>query len=166
MLATLAYLAESGLRPTITSLKAGHSHLTASGNVSHHSSGNAVDIATINGVPVLGHQEPGGVTEQAVRRLMQLQGTMRPDQIISLLDYGANTVSMGDHDDHIHVGFRPLFGSNRRLGRQTLAVMKGGQWHELVKRLGQIDNPIVPLRPSKYAIPVRKRRSSHAHRGE
>jgi hypothetical protein len=37
VLATLAYLAESGLRPTVTSLKAGHSYLTASGNVSHHS---------------------------------------------------------------------------------------------------------------------------------
>ena len=89
VLATLAYLAESGLRPTVTSLKCGHCFFTASGNVSHHSSGNAVDIAAINGVPILGHQEPGGITEQAVRRLMSLQGTMRPDQIISLLDLGA-----------------------------------------------------------------------------
>ena len=63
VLATLAYLAESGLKPTVTSLKCGHGVYTSSGNVSHHSSGNAVDIAQINGIPILGHQEPGGVTE-------------------------------------------------------------------------------------------------------
>ena len=83
VLATLEYLAESGLRPTVTSLKCGHGFHTASGNVSEHSSGNAVDIAKINGIPILGHQEAGGITEQTVRRLMRLQGTMQPHQIIS-----------------------------------------------------------------------------------
>ncbi|MEX1142660.1 MAG: lytic murein transglycosylase [Thermoleophilaceae bacterium] len=165
VLATIAYLAESGLRPTVTSLKAGHSYLTASGNVSHHSSGNAVDIAAINGVPIIGHQEPGGITDQAVRRLMSLQGTMRPSQIISLLDHGQNTLAMGDHADHIHVGFTPLFGANRKLGQQALAVLKPGQWSDLIARLREIDNPVVPTEPSKYALPTKKR-ASHAHAGE
>ena len=35
VLATLAYLAESGMRPTVTSLKCGHSFFTSSGNVSY-----------------------------------------------------------------------------------------------------------------------------------
>jgi hypothetical protein len=168
VLATLEYLAEAGLKPTVTSLKAGHSVYTTSGNVSHHSSGNAVDIAKINGVPIIGHQERGGITEQSVRMLMRLQGTMRPDQIISLLDFGQNTVAMGDHNDHIHVGFRPLFGANKKLGKQALAVLKPGQWSNLLDRLRRIDNPVVPTRPSRYAIPVRKRpqRGSGAHRGE
>ncbi len=167
VLATLEYLAESGLRPSISSLKGNHGYLTASGNVSHHSSGNAVDIHKINGVPIIGHQEPGGVTDQAVRRLMRLQGTLRPNQIISLLDLGQNTVSMGDHDDHIHVGFRPLFGENRKLGAQALAVLKPGQWSDLIDRLGKIDNPVVPTSPSKYALPVKKaKRGSSAHQGE
>ena len=39
-------------------LKCGHSFLTKSGNVSEHSSGNAVDIAAVNGTPILGHQGP------------------------------------------------------------------------------------------------------------
>jgi hypothetical protein len=164
-LASLAYLAESGLRPTVTSLKAGHSFLTSSGNVSHHSSGNAVDIAAINGVPILGHQEPGGVTDQAVRRLMRLQGTMRPSQIISLIDYGQNTVAMGDHADHIHVGWQPLFGANRRLGRQALAVLEPGQWSDLIARLREIDNPVVPTEPSKYSLPADKP-ASRSHDGE
>jgi hypothetical protein len=167
VLATLEYLAESGLRPTVTSLKCGHGFYTASGNVSHHSSGNAVDIARLNGVPILGHQDKGGITEQGVERLMLLQGTVRPDQIISLLDMGQNTVAMGDHDDHIHVGFRPLFGSNKKLGKQAFAVLKPGQWNDLIGRLREIDNPTVRPTPSRYAIPVKpKRRSSDAHRGE
>ncbi|MEX2195600.1 MAG: lytic murein transglycosylase [Thermoleophilaceae bacterium] len=167
VLATLAFLAESGLRPTVTSLKSGHSVYTASGNVSHHSSGNAVDIARINGVPILGHQEPGGVTEQAVRRILQLQGTLAPDQIISLLEMGGPTFAMADHADHIHVGFRPLFGNNERLGRQTLAVLKPDQWSDLIERLGEIDNPVVRTKPSDAAIPVKKKkRASDAHSGE
>ena len=73
---------------------------------------------------------------------------------------------MGDHDDHIHVGFRPLFGANKKLGMQALAVLKPGQWDDLVERLGEIDNPTVPTKPSKYAIPVKKHRGSDAHQGE
>ncbi|HKP21327.1 MAG TPA: hypothetical protein VJT68_07410, partial [Thermoleophilaceae bacterium] len=165
VLATLAYLAESGLRPTITSLKTGHGYYTSSGNVSEHSSGNAVDIAMINGIPILGHQEPGGITEQAVRRLMQLQGTMAPHQIISLLSLGGATFAMGDHNDHIHVGFQPMFGANKKLGKQALAVLEPGQWSDLISRLGEIENPVVPTKPSKYALPARKR-SSSAHVGE
>jgi hypothetical protein len=166
VLATIEYLAESGMRPTITSLKCGHGFYTSSGNVSQHSSGNAVDVARINGVPILGHQDKGSVTEQAVERLMMLQGTMRPDQIISLLDMGANTLALSDHDDHIHIGWRPLFGENKKLGQQAMAVLKPGQWNDLIGRLRQIDNPTVPVTPSKYAIPVKPRRGSDAHRGE
>ncbi len=170
VLATLAYLAESGLKPTVTSLKCGHGFYTSSGNVSHHSSGNAVDIAQINGIPILGHQEPGGVTEVAVRRLMQLQGTMAPAQIISLFEIGGATFAMGDHHDHIHVGFQPMFGDNKKLGKQALAVLEPGQWSDLINRLREIENPVVPTTPSKYSLPAEKaekgKRASHAHAGE
>ena len=166
VLATLEYLAESGLRPTVSCLKNGHGFYTSSGNVSEHSSGNAVDISMINGIPILGHQEPGGVTEQSVRRLMQLQGTMRPHQIISLLEMGGSTFAMADHNDHIHVGFQPMFGANKKLGKQTLAVLEPGQWSDLISRLGEIENPVVPTKPSKYALPAKKKRASHAHVGE
>ncbi len=124
VLATLEYLAESGLRPTITSLRNGHGFYTASGNVSEHSSGNAVDIAAINGIPIVGHQDAGGITDQTVRRIMLLQGTIRPHQIISLLDYGQNTLALADHNDHIHVGFQPLFGPNTKLARQAMTVLE------------------------------------------
>ena len=165
VLATLAYLAESGLKPTVSTLKCGHGFYTSSGNVSEHSSGNAVDISKINNIPIVGHQEKGGITEETVRRLMALQGTVAPHQVISLLDLGGPTLSMADHNDHIHVGFHPLFGENKKLGKQAFQVLKPGQWSDLLDRLRKIDNPVVPTSPSKYAIPVKKR-SSDAHLGE
>ena len=88
ILAVLEYLAERGYRLTITSLKCGHSFYTTSGNVSAHSSGNAVDIAQVNGLPILGNQGPGSITEAVIRDLLLLQGTMRPAQIISLMELG------------------------------------------------------------------------------
>jgi hypothetical protein len=167
VLATLEYLAESGLRPTVSCLKSGHSLFTSSGNISEHSSGNAADISKVNGISILGHQEPGGITEQAVRRLMQLQGTMAPHQIISLFEIGGATMAMADHSDHIHVGFHPMFGANRKLGKQALAVLKPGQWSDLIARLRELDNPVVPTKPSKYALPAGKHRAaSDAHAGE
>jgi murein DD-endopeptidase MepM/ murein hydrolase activator NlpD len=154
VLATLEFLAASGLRPSVTSLTCGHSYLTKSGNVSHHSYGSAVDIARINGVPILGHQGPGSVTDLTIRRLLTLQGTMRPSQIISLLTYEGhdNTVAMGDHADHIHIGFQPLGGT--KSGRRLAAVLKPSQWIKLIDRISEIDNPTVRPRPSKDAITV------------
>jgi murein DD-endopeptidase MepM/ murein hydrolase activator NlpD len=177
ILALLAYLTERGFRLTVTSLKCGHSFYTASGNVSHHSSGNAVDIAQINGQSILGNQGPGTLAEAVVKDILQLQGTMQPSQIISLMDYfGAdNTFAMGDHADHIHVGFTPLYGpGSGSVSRQFEAILKPSQWERLIDRLGEIDNPDVPTAPSKYSTPTKghdekaqkKRRASSAHIGE
>jgi hypothetical protein len=73
---------------------------------------------------------------------------------------------MGDHADHIHIGWQPMYGANSKLGRQLNAVLKPGQWIKLIDRLGDIDNPTVREKPSKYAITVKPDRASHAHRGE
>ena len=109
VLATLEILADQGLRPTVSSLQCGHSLFTAGGTISEHASGDAVDIAAINGIPILGHQGPGSITDLTVRRLLQLPGAMRPHQIISLMRFpgAGNTLALPDHDDHLHVGFRP-----------------------------------------------------------
>jgi hypothetical protein len=144
VLAVLEYLAERGLRPTVSSLRSGHGFYTTSGNVSEHASGNAVDIAAINGIPIAGHQEPGGIAEQTVRMLMELQGTLQPHQIISLFGLGGPTLAMPDHADHIHVGFRPLGGENRLLGREAAAVLPSDQWSDLMAHLRGLDNPEVP----------------------
>jgi hypothetical protein len=140
VLATLAYLSESGLSPMVSSLRCGHGYHTKSGNVSEHSSGNAVDISRINGIPVLGHQEPGGITDQTIRRLMQLQGAFAPHQVISLFAMGGPTIAMADHADHVHVGFRPA--GTGASGRSE-PVLKPDQWPQLMDRLREIPNPIV-----------------------
>jgi murein DD-endopeptidase MepM/ murein hydrolase activator NlpD len=170
VLATLEFLSASGLKPTVSALECGHSLLTTSGNVSEHSTGSAVDIAAINGIPILGHQGEGSITDMTIRRLLTLQGTMKPHQIISLMTFdGAdNTLALPDHNDHIHVGFRPQYGSDSKLGRKLNATLKPKQWIKLIDRLGQIDNPKVLTTPSRYSIDVPKtpKRASDAHQGE
>jgi soluble lytic murein transglycosylase-like protein len=155
VLATLAFLSASGLRPTVSALKSGHSYLTDSGNVSEHSSGNAVDIAKINGIPILGHQGEGSIADITIRRLLALQGTLKPHQIISLMTYPGNdnTLAMADHADHIHIGFQPLDGKD---AVKFASILKPGQWTRLMSRLEKLDNPTVSLAPSKYALPVTK----------
>ena len=109
VLATLEYLAERGFDLTITSLKCGHGFLTSSGNVSNHSSGNAVDIAAVNGIPILGHQGPGSITDTVLREVLRLQGTMAPEELISLEELGGPSFALPDHNDHIHIGWQPMY---------------------------------------------------------
>jgi hypothetical protein len=167
VLATLEFLAASGLKPTVSSLKCGHGYLTTSGNVSEHTTGTAVDIAAVNGIPILGHQGSGSIADITIQRLLTLQGTMKPHQIISLMTFANtdNTFAMGDHDDHIHVGWRPLYGQSRRTARRIDAILRPQQWIKLIDRIGNIDNPDVREQPSKFSIKVTKN-ASDAHRGE
>ncbi len=126
---------------------------------------------------MLGNQGPGSITESLVQDVMKLQGSMAPAQIISLMDFGANTYAMGDHDDHVHVGFQPLYGpGSTSATKQFSQILKPDQWERLIDRIGQIDNPTVPTSPSRYATPVqeghsekpgkRGDRASSVHLGE
>jgi hypothetical protein len=168
VLATLEFLAASGLKPTVSSMRCGHGYYTAGGNVSEHSSGNAVDIAAVNGITITpATQGAGSITDLTIQRLLTLQGTMKPHQIISLMTFEGtdNTFAMGDHADHIHVGFRPLYGANSKAARRMAAVLKPDQWIKLIDRISEIDNPAVREQPSKFSVAVTKR-ASEAHRGE
>ncbi|CAB4935212.1 unannotated protein [freshwater metagenome] len=162
VLATLSYLTANGLRIGVSSLaRAGA--ITASGNVSEHDSGNAVDISSVNGVRIAKDtQGAGSITEQAIRILLGLQGTLKPHQIISLMTFeGAdNTIRMADHADHIHVGFRPTVSGGGALGAQVAQVLKPGQWIKLIDRIADIDNPTVLGTPSKYAVKARGSRAA------
>ncbi len=110
VLATLEYLVAKGFRLTITSLECGHGDLTSSGNVSEHSTGDAVDIAEIDGVPVMGHQGTGTLADALIKTVLRLQGTMHPHQVISLENLpGPTSFALSDHADHVHIGFSPGF---------------------------------------------------------
>jgi murein DD-endopeptidase MepM/ murein hydrolase activator NlpD len=155
ILAMLEYLRSKGFELAVTSLNCGHGFYTTSGNVSEHSSGDAVDIATINGVPVTGHQGPGTLTDELIREVLRLQGTMHPHQVISLEDLpGPTSVAMADHYDHVHVGYHPESGNP--LEAQFSALLKPDQWQRLIDRLGQIENPEVPVKPSQFSLPAKK----------
>jgi murein DD-endopeptidase MepM/ murein hydrolase activator NlpD len=110
VLAVLEYLVSKGFRLRVTSLECGHGTLTSSGYVSEHSSGNAVDIAEIDGVPVTGHQGPGTLTDALIKTVLRLQGTMQPHQVISLEDLpGETSFALADHYNHVHIGYSPGF---------------------------------------------------------
>jgi hypothetical protein len=151
LLAALAYLSSQGYRLTITSMLCGrHGSITTSGNISNHSYGGGADIALINGVPVLGNQGPGSVTEDLLRTVLRLQGTLVPDELISLQELGGPSFAMGDHADHVHIGYSPVGPGEQRF----VQLLEPDQWTRLTDRLEQIENPDVPTSPSRYSLPV------------
>ena len=101
----ISYLAESYGEVTVSSLFSGHRKYARPGVVSAHIFGQAVDIASVGKLPIAGHQQPGSVTEKAVRSILMLPVEIQPRQVISLLGLGGASFPMADHDDHIHVGF-------------------------------------------------------------
>ncbi|HXV05386.1 MAG TPA: transglycosylase family protein [Solirubrobacterales bacterium] len=105
VLTLLLYLAQQYRSVTVSSLVSGHSLLTTAGRPSLHAFGRAVDISALNGTPILGHQQPGGLTERALRRILLLPREMQPSELISLFDLGGPSFALPDHADHIHVGF-------------------------------------------------------------
>ncbi len=151
VLAVLEYLVSKGFNMTITSLKCGHSYMSSSGYVSEHSTGDAVDIAVIDGVPVTGHQGPGTLTDELIRTVLQLQGTMHPHQVISLEDLpGETSFALPDHYDHVHIGYHPLSGP---FDQQFSALLKPAQWARLTNQLDQIENPEVSTKASGFSVP-------------
>ena len=160
ILATLEFLAASGLDPSVSGLICGQRAVTSSSPASvlnsnaASKSGSSVDIAKINNIPIKGHQGSGSITDITIRRLLTLQGAMKPNQIISTISYKGqtNTLSLPDHADRISVSFTPLFGANSKLSNQIKSILQPGQWDKLINRISQIPEPIVPIAPSKYAI--------------
>ncbi|MFI5010395.1 MAG: hypothetical protein ACHQDY_09000, partial [Solirubrobacterales bacterium] len=180
VLATLEFLSRSGLRPTVSALRCGHSEYTTSGNVSEHYFGDAVDIASINGIPIAGHQGPGSITDVTIRALLTLQGRFVPHQIISLMKYpeASNTLALPDHWNHIHVGFRPVgtslapttpgapvsgvtaaaahsAGKAGQPAPSPLALapeLSAAQWDQLIARIATLQEPTVSAKPSSAAI--------------
>ncbi|HVT00486.1 MAG TPA: lytic murein transglycosylase [Solirubrobacterales bacterium] len=157
VLAVLEYLRSKGFEMRISALECGHSYLTENGSVSEHSTGDAVDIAEIDGVPVTGHQGPGTQVHELIEDVLELQGPMQPHQVISLEDFpGEVSFAEPSHYDHVHIGYRPIGAGP--LEAQYEALLKPNQWEHLVTRLGQIENPKVPIEPSKYSLPDRPER--------
>lgn len=105
VLVLLRYLAETHKQVTVSSLISGHRLYSRPGVISAHVYGLAVDVAALEDTSIYGHQEPGGLTEHAVKNILLLPAELQPKQVISLLGLGGPSFPLADHDDHIHVGF-------------------------------------------------------------
>jgi hypothetical protein len=105
ILALIGYLAEAHGQVTVSCLISGHRLYARPGVVSAHIYGLAADISALDGSSIFGHQQPGSVTEKAVRNILLLPAEMQPRQVISLIGMGGPSFPLANHDDHIHVGY-------------------------------------------------------------
>jgi hypothetical protein len=105
VLAVIAYMREAFGQVTVSCLISGHRLYARPGVISAHIFGRAVDIAALGGTSILGHQQPGGVTEQAVKDILMLPSEDMPKQVISLLGLGGPSFPLADHYNHIHIGY-------------------------------------------------------------
>jgi hypothetical protein len=172
VLAPLAFLSRSGLKPTVRGQRCGRGVHPASGYpaVGH---GVAIAISQINRVPIAGHQGAGSITDTAIRTLLTLRGEFAPRRIVSLMHYpgAASTLARADHADYIEIDFSPApkHGPALSRGSATAAahsagadpvpppLVEGGettaaQWDQLIARIGALRAPTVPTKPSSAAI--------------
>jgi hypothetical protein len=175
VLAVLAYLSRSGLKPTVSGLKCARGAAPAPGDGADRQAGDGVDISAVNGIAISGHQGAGSVTDTTIRALLGLQGRFAPARIVSLMSYpGARTtMARRDHGDRIHVGFRPQLAASTllptgvhanaasaartapapaTLAPTPAAPLTQAAWDQLISRLAAIPAPLVPRRPSASAI--------------
>ena len=154
ILAVIEFLSASGLDPTVSGLACDASPHGRTGVDATGASGESVDISAINEIPILGHQGPGSITQIAIRRLLTLQGSMAPDDIISDTPFKgqSDTLALPDHTNRIQVSYVPAYGANRKLSDVVRDYLRPGQWTKLIDRISQIPEPTVPLTPSRYAL--------------
>ncbi|MGZ4187211.1 MAG: lytic murein transglycosylase [Solirubrobacteraceae bacterium] len=154
ILGVVEFLSSSGLYPTVSGLDCGHSLRASTGVDAAGATGSSIDISKINNIPIQGHQGAGSITDITIRRLLTLQGAMKPDEIVSTMSYKgqSSTLSLPDHGNRIQIEFTPLFGRNNKLSAEVKSILRPGQWIKLINHISQIPEPIIPIAPSKYAI--------------
>ena len=139
VLATLEFLAVSGLHPTVSMLKCGARAPSTTASAAAHASGDAVTLAAVNRIAVAGNGAPGSIVVRTLARLRALQGQFKPH--------------VAAHADAIDVAFRPLGAPLARAAGAFSPAVSPGQWIRLIARLGEIPNPAVSKSPSAAAIP-------------
>jgi hypothetical protein len=151
ILGVLEFLSASGLDPAVSGVGCGALIVRSSRATA---SDPGVEITALDHQPVLGHQGANSMADLAIRRLLTLQGTFRPAQIISLMSYQgqSDTLASVDHANRIELRFQANAGQSRGLGGQLGAILQPGEWTQLDSRLSQVPEPVVPVAPSRYAI--------------
>jgi hypothetical protein len=91
---------------TISSLRSDHSQMTASGNVSNHYYGRAMDIAAVDGVSCTDTSTTAPCAQLGYA-LAQLPTPLHPPELIYCFDLDGlgPAFALPDHCDHIHAGY-------------------------------------------------------------
>ncbi|MHB8242146.1 MAG: lytic murein transglycosylase [Solirubrobacteraceae bacterium] len=181
VLAVLAFLSRSGLKPTVSALRCGQPSETQSGATTAQAKGDALEISAINGTAIAGHQGPSTITDLTIRTLLTLPGEFVPHEIVSLMRYpGAkNTHAVSTSWDHIGLVFEPakapkapsasaLTGAahSARKGQTapspivTTTALSVEQWNQLMTRVGGLPMPKVATKRSSAAVSDPKRPKS------
>lgn len=134
VLAAIEYLSHSGLAPSVSGLVCGQSRTALAPG-----SEPRLVISALAGTPVAGHQAPGGVVDLAIRKLLQLQGELRPARIVSLHGVAGEAASVASSraTRQIELDYSSatgIAGSSSPLGTQgwdalmnRLSVLNGSQ---------------------------------------
>jgi hypothetical protein len=179
VLAVLAFLSRSGLKPTVGAVYCRIAY-TPFGLPAARFAPNAVDISAIDGIPVAEHQGPGTVTDVVVRTLLALRGEYAPMHVVSLMHYpgAASTLASAESWNRIHIAFRPLAAAAQPSPAAAAVIasahsarkgpiapspllvggeLSGTQWSQLVGQIGSLHAPAVPVKKSSAAIPDQPR---------
>ena len=159
VLAVLAFLSRSGLKPTVSALRCGRSLMTPPATCLQRHAGDAVDIVAINGIPIAGHQGAGTITDLTIRTLLTLPGAVRaprdrqPDALPGRPEHARRAPAYGNH---IHLVFRPPAAARRAAGSApphaaahsaqlrptapaplvTTSALSAAQWNQLMHARG------------------------------
>jgi hypothetical protein len=156
VLSDLAFLSSTGLAVTVSRASCAQAGATP---VQGGASGvESIAVSAVDGSPVArgGASSSGAVL--AVRRLLRLQGPMRPLSIAGPrgLPRAFGVLSRLSLGGDLRIGFdRPALGvvANAHAAGVFSPGLSPAQWVKLVARLGQIPDPQVSARPSSAAVP-------------
>jgi hypothetical protein len=151
LLGAIEFLTDSGLDPTISGLACGRSSIPSGADAA---TGASMDISEINRIPVQGHQGAGSITDIAIRRLLTLQGVSKPQQIISLMSYKgrSNVLALPNHANRVEITYTTWIGHDAKPAIPIGSGLRPGQWMKLIARIGQIPEPAIPAKASRYAL--------------
>ncbi len=171
VLALIAFLSRSELKPTISALSCSQGRYDTSGYVPSEHLGDGLAITSINGIAVAHNQGQGSITDTTIRTLLTVPARFAPHQIVSLMRYPGDpsTIARPDHGSYIELVFEAakpnLKAASAKAAHSApsghsapspLSVsgeLSAAQWEQLITRVGALPVPTVATKPSSSAVP-------------
>jgi hypothetical protein len=185
VLAVLAFLSRSGLRPGVNTPSCVEAEAAGSVPPTAQGTQDGVDIFAINGTAIAGHQGAGTITDLTIRTLLALPAEFVPAEITSLMQYPGshNTKAQSDHWNRIELHFNPAPAATPGQGATGTTAhsatsgqpapspqglpasasvisanpLSVAQWNQLMKRVSELPTPTVATTPSPSAVADPKR---------